>query len=59
VSEKELYEKMVIGHLLERRDDLSRLLANADSIYSYTDISRELLEINDKIDKFRLELDNE
>jgi hypothetical protein len=53
VSEKELFEKMAIGHLIVRRDELSRLLANANSIDQYVTISRELLELNDKITEFK------
>lgn len=53
MSEKELFEKMAIGHLIIRRDELSRRLANADSIDQYIRISRELLEINDTITEFK------
>jgi disulfide oxidoreductase YuzD len=57
VSEKEVFEKLTKDHLVWKRDELSRQLANVKTISEYVDLSNKINELNDKIGKPEKESD--
>jgi hypothetical protein len=55
VSEKDLYDKLTKTHLVWSRDELSRQLANVNSIHESMILTNKIIELNNKIAMFEKE----
>lgn len=59
MSEYETYEQLIIGHLLKRREELSKILGDPDNGHRLPELMPELIDVNTKLIEFYKDTRNE